>query len=989
MHSRRIPWMVCIVLCISAWPVFAGLNCWTSDQPDGGNVHTIVFHPTQPGVVFAANTVGLFRSTDGGQTWASFGTGLSVLRPNRLFFAPENPDIMDALTDQGFCRSTDGGANWAQVRIPEFSYVDDMGVGQQAPETILFYANGKTFRFFPHNNRCIELTGPENGVNALLSHPTDPRIWFGLYYLGVTRSTDGGDTWEYFNTGIESSILQTLAIDRTNPKRLFLGAKSGSNWHSNLNWGGVYRSDDLGASWHRQNLGLTIGHVSTLAIDPGDGNRVFAGTTGGGICRSTDGGTSWQAANTGVNNPRIKTVTINPHDPNLVLAATLDGVLRSTDGGASWHPANSGLAGIAVQSLAFDPNIPGRLYAGTDGGVVYRRERGARWQRLNSGFKGESCKFIEVHPAYPADVYLATRGGWVYRSQDQGAHWSLACPDLPPLNTMIALQPHPASAGLVIAGFSRGLAVTEDSGRSWLYRPATGTQPFTVFAVHPVDPSKILAGDPYTTFYRSTDQGVNWIDISQNPLYAVTAIAYYPLDPSIVFAAEGSEIFRSTDGGDSFSFISEVPTSYPNYIRHFVFDPGFAELIYAWSDGCCLFGSTDGGTSWVQLGADEDLQPTCVRADPLTSGILYVGTPSGLYRSADGGHTWNAIDEDLPSRSITSLAIDPADPGLLYAGTRGSLFKSTDTGATWRIQPDGLDIAGVRCLAVDPTDSTRVFAGTGGEGVLLSTDAGQTWTPRNTGPDNWVNDIQFHPSGNGDIWMGDWYSVRISHDRGESWDRLNLVPATAYQIILVPGVDWYFYIVGGDLYFVRPAYVDYSSILGDVSWAILDSTHPQSVYATNWQGVFFSEDGYRDWELLGGELELASCICQDLSNPNIFFVSRYPGVHRSGRQNAWWRPINGGLPRQEIDRVLIDPHDRATVYAAGPGGLYSLTIGSQDWNSDGVVDEADQAWLADGLSERSSSISQLYPVADLSIDGQVNIVDLLLAKHVAAGNLVW
>jgi hypothetical protein len=127
-----------------------------------------------------------------------------------------------------------------------------------------------------------------------------------------------------------------------------------------------------------------------------------------------------------------------------------------------------------------------------------------------------------------------------------------------------------------------------------------------------------------------------------------------------------------------------------------------------------LYRSRDGGASWDRLsgGLPNDNFPV-IAVDPSTSGIVYAGTgASGVYRSADGGETWSPASDGLENRRVYSLAIDPQTPSTVYAGTYQGAYRSTDSGGHWLTLGFGQDT--VFSLAVDPASPTDIYAGIGG-----------------------------------------------------------------------------------------------------------------------------------------------------------------------------------------------------------------------------------------------------------------------------------
>jgi photosystem II stability/assembly factor-like uncharacterized protein len=169
--------------------------------------------------------------------------------------------------------------------------------------------------------------------------------------LGISRSTDNGDSWTQVNpiTGIRSLTIN-------------------SSGHIFAAWGAIYRSTDNGNTWTR--LYPISGSISVYALAINSSGHIFAGTQFvDGILRSTDNGETWTPVNTGLTNRNIYALTINSKG-HIFAASYYDGVFRSMDNGESWTPVNTGLTTRRSLSLAVNPS--GYLFVGTGGGGVFR-----------------------------------------------------------------------------------------------------------------------------------------------------------------------------------------------------------------------------------------------------------------------------------------------------------------------------------------------------------------------------------------------------------------------------------------------------------------------------------------------------------------------------------------------------------------------------------------------------------------------------------------
>jgi photosystem II stability/assembly factor-like uncharacterized protein len=231
-------------------------------------VGALSIRPDIPTTIYAGTWGGVFRSTDGGESWNAVNSGLTSLIVPALSIRPDTPTTIYAGTyGGGVFRSTDGGESWTAV-----------------------------------NSGLTNLD-----VNALSIRPDTPTtIYAGTYGGGVFRSTDGGESWNAVNSGLTNLDVLALAIRPDTPTTIYAGTYSGD----------VFRSTDGGDTWTAINNGLTSFYVNALSIRPDTPTTIYAGTYGG-VFRSTDGGNSWTAINTGLTNLGVCALAMRPDTPIL------------------------------------------------------------------------------------------------------------------------------------------------------------------------------------------------------------------------------------------------------------------------------------------------------------------------------------------------------------------------------------------------------------------------------------------------------------------------------------------------------------------------------------------------------------------------------------------------------------------------------------------------------------------------------------------------
>lgn len=307
---------------------YAGLNTWVSNGPSGGRVWGMAIDPKNPSVLYAATSLGLYKSTDAGGAW-NLDPGLSPSVVYNIAINPDNTSIVYVGMHDGMFKSTNGGASW-----------DLFNTG----------ITNTTFKSI--------VIDPSNVTTVYAAI-------YGVSDGGVFKSTNGGSTWTAMNTGLINLKLEALVIDPNTPATLYAGTYGG----------GVFKSANGGSSWTAVNTGLTDLFIQTLAIDPATPTTIYAGAYFDGVFRSTTGGASWEAVNTGLvlTNSYVRALAVNPVSPDILYAGTGNlGVFKGSGGSVHWIEENAGLTNKCVNVLLVDPMSPATVYAGTDGGGVFK-----------------------------------------------------------------------------------------------------------------------------------------------------------------------------------------------------------------------------------------------------------------------------------------------------------------------------------------------------------------------------------------------------------------------------------------------------------------------------------------------------------------------------------------------------------------------------------------------------------------------------------------
>jgi len=723
-------------------------------------------------------------------TWVRTGGPLGGLGYD-IRMRPDNPDVM-FVTDAwaGVHMSTDGGSSW----IPA-----NQGITGRQGES------GDAIPAF-----CLTIDPNNNDI-----------VWAGLQNLGeLYRSADGGLTWERRVSGIiegEGLSFRGISIEPGNSNIVYAAGEispwkwAGRNMKGlafDLTKGVVYKSINGGlhwaAIWRGDNLARYIwidpSDVNTLYVSTGIFDREAANSDpasripgGVGVLKSTDGGQTWSQINNGLRNLFIGSLFMHPTDPNVLLAgagnnAYLEGsgIYLTTDGGASWELVLD-TTPVAITSVEFSTSDPRVAYAGgqsifavsTDGGRTWtRREHSnGRWGPLgiSPGFPID----FQVDPRKPERIFANNYGGGNFLSEDGGTTWKSASTGYTGAD-LRSVSIQASSPALVYTNGRSGPYLSVDGGGHWqginpedLPQIVEGSQ----ISLDPTNPQHVVMTESNRILiYWSDDGGGTWHESTHDmagltPMYGsffggVEALAYAPSQPSRVYAVFGNNGCKGLGlGCDGAQPASTVAIS------------------------------DDGGRSWTHLTStpDDTMPGTAVVVHPSDPDRAWIAVPSsGVYKTLDGGGTWQSATQGLGSAQVVSLALDISNADILYAGTLAQgVYKSLDGGGTWRSSSHGMDPnEPVYSIAVDPTQTNIVYAGSMRSGVFRSENGGQTWVKINSGlRTRSVHDLAISADG------GTLYATT----RGEGVFRLDLtgrapVPVATREIQVQPAATMYLYL---------------------------------------------------------------------------------------------------------------------------------------------------------------------------------------------------
>lgn len=666
-------------------------------------------------VYLAAAQGGVWKTTNGGDSWTPLTDDQASLSMGALALAPSDPNVIYAGTGEpnsgldnyygaGVLKSTDGGASWTRHGASEF-------------------------------------TGA--GISSIVVHPQDPNTVYAASSIrvgqagpqtpetGIFRSTDGGASWAKL-LGCQGCSASDLVMSPNDPRTLY-AAFDGQ---------GIFKTTDGGVSnWTQLTNGLitsNFGRIELAIGAKGGQDYVYAGFhvmiqgqyDGPGLFYSKDGGTSWAQFATPYPNYCTQqcwydnVIGVDPNDADVIYVGgsaaynfqssppTVRQVfVKNVSGGstATWYDLSPQTGGAANKSLhpdahavAFGPD--GSVWVGTDGGVSRSTDGGATWQHKNSNLATLQFTGIAVHPTDSSVVYggmqdnnkaIYSGSGTAWDARDAGdGGFALIDPHDPTIfygsrysvsfqrNEQSGANPNAPNWGADWPVKTNGI---DPQDRALFYAP---------FALDSSTAGVLYYGTH--RLYRTADRGDSWSAISGDltgggSRAAISAIAVAPSASGTVYVGSSdSKLHVTADAGTGNNFTDVTQAPLPGrYVTDFAVDPSDDQLAYVTFSGFDthtpgspghVFKTSDRGGSWTDVSGN--LPDIPVSTIVLDGGDIYVGTDVGVYVSSDGGTKWSPFGSGLPKAAVVDMVLfDHGGEKTLFAGTHGR--------SVWKIELGG------------------------------------------------------------------------------------------------------------------------------------------------------------------------------------------------------------------------------------------------------------------------------------------------------------
>ncbi len=630
-------------------------------------------------------------------------------------------------SDSGVFVSKDGGKTWDEAKIDGSQY-SAIAIGSQNTSTL--YVAG---RHFPYGEDCEDEEDeddctPEKNSAIFISND------FGTSWIksssipkGVFKEIELEEGQELEEEDIDK--VTVLYVSPSDDDQIFVGTSNlllksndrGSSWESLSDT--FHRSDIKGLAIHPNNpniiyarIGLyTFSDCSDVDNDDPDYEESVSKYCPG-IYKSTDGGESWKLLEEVTGDPSEGGVYINEYNDSEIYSVFGRETFVSEDGGISSdvfldtkeHPI---IPDVGVEIITFGESESEVFMAGLQG--VYRTyDNGKTWIESNTGFVGSEV--VDLVTSLDGTIYATTYNLGIFKSTDGGKNWVFASFGIKNWYGM-QLATHPEDADTLFTTTNGGVYKSTNAGKSWELiggsdlcddEDAGGNCHYHGIVVEKEAPFKVLVGSGGDQYAKegvgltgSEDNGESWRN-SDDGFVRDVHVSKLVIDPN------NNNVFYATTQGE---------TEYTDKV----------------GDGAGVFKSTDRGNNWTQINNGlNSLETNVLAVDPNDSDVLYLGTDDdGIYKSINGGENWKKL---IPTASfgVGDIIVDPQNSNNVYMGTvdyfrlsesRGVLgdfgvYKSTDGGTTWEEFNSGLNHLGV--FSLELSEENRIlYAGTRAGGV--------------------------------------------------------------------------------------------------------------------------------------------------------------------------------------------------------------------------------------------------------------------------------
>ncbi len=719
----------------------------------GGRVDAVAGDPTKP-LVFYMGAVngGVWKTANAGMSWENITDGKTdISSVGAITVAPSDPNVIyvgagesqlreDLTYGTGVYRSTDAGQTWQHLGLTETHQVTSIRVHPNNPDVAYVSAIGHAFGPNPERGVFRTMDGGKSwkkvlfindstGGNDISIDPSNPRIIYASMWKfqrspwgmeagggrsGLWKSTDAGDTWTELtmNPGMPKAPIGKIgvAVSPANPRRIYASIEAKDTL------GGIFRSDDAGATWSRTNgqqqFQVRPWYYSAVTADPSNENTLWVMNLQ--VWKSIDGGRTFQRARVPHGDTHI--MWVDPKNSDRLINGNDGGATVSLDGGKSWSSIDNQPTAQFYHVIT-DNQWPYRIYGAQQDNstvsIASRSDFGSIGTRDWWPVAGCENAHIAVDPRNPAITYGGCYTGMLARHDNRTqqsndiAVWlnnydGIAVKDVPnrfQWTFPVMLSPHDPT---ILYAASQHLWKSTNEGRSWekispdltyadpatmgpsggpVHKDMTGTEWYaTIYSLaeSPTNKGQIWTGSDDGRVHLTKDGGKTWTDVTPKAMAKHTRIT-------------GIEASRYDPG-----------VAYMSATRYQLDD--FKPYFYK---------TTDYGATWTRIDAGIPMgaYARSIREDVVRRGLLFAATETGVYVSFDDGAKWETLQLNLPRASVRDLRVQGND---IVVATHGRAFWALDDIASLRQMHDSVTAKKVHLF--QPSIAYRFAGGRGGRG---------------------------------------------------------------------------------------------------------------------------------------------------------------------------------------------------------------------------------------------------------------------------------
>lgn len=617
------------------------------------NIYSIAIAPSNPNIVYAGGeTGGVWKTTDKGLHWELLTLSVSHGSFGAVAVHPTDPNTVYACTGGKIIKTTDGGLNWSNAYTENNLWVNEIAIKADQPDVVLAAADQGLLRSANGGANWTKIHTQQTW--AVKFKPGDPATAFCIRKSGSSSdfrvSTDGGATFNNSNTGWYTPAAgQTvtggmIAVCPSNPSKVYAYlCGEGGNLGGYI---GVFRSSNNGASWTNTNPANAIGQPYTI---PTHTNLMDAN----GVDWFTQG--FYDMA-----------IMVNPNNDNQLIAGGCSW-FKSNNGGQTWEAFGGYVGGLPwshpdIQALAAQGND---LWITSDGGINYSNNFGFTMEARMNGISGSDNWGFDA--GWNEDVLVGGR----YHNGNMAWHESF------PEGKFYRMGGAESPTGYVNPGDARKTYHSDIGG----YRLKGGFNDGVTYF-----PVGLFPNESYA-------------------YYANSEMVWDPRCWNIVFLGNENKIWKSTDGGASFSLLYTFPGDAERRVYDIEVSRANPEVLYCsqW-DGTddAIWRSNNGGQTWtlltkLPLPNNNDRVKLAASAEDenvLWAAVTYGSNGKKIYKTTDGGQTWiNLTTALLNNIRISNIMAQYGTDGGIYLGTNVGVFYRNNSMSDWQPYSMGLPVS--------------------------------------------------------------------------------------------------------------------------------------------------------------------------------------------------------------------------------------------------------------------------------------------------------